>query len=268
MKEQGEKFELKKIMAAISPSRRCYLEKIDIFQSIASTNTYLLAQLKPLTVAQSGWVCLAEQQTQGRGRQGKEWFSPPGTNIYCSLSWCFSPAFEGLSALGIATAVMIIKVLKGLGLREELGLKWPNDIVVSGRKLSGILLENLATIQQNKVVVGIGLNLVLPAEKRQSWVGLSEILEKPITRNDLAGLLLDGLLTDMPLFEAKGLQPFLPMYRQHDALYGKKILVSTALSQYTGFACGINEAGELIIEDDQQQRHRLAYGEVSTKLVI
>ncbi len=110
------------------------LARLDIFNTIASTNTYLLDQAKVNPV--SGWICLAEQQSKGRGRQGRTWFSPRGGNIYFSMLWQFREHKYDLSGLSLAVAVMLIHVLQQLGVSADLQLKWPNDIWIAGRKLA------------------------------------------------------------------------------------------------------------------------------------
>lgn len=267
MKEQREGLDPKKIIAAISPQNRVFLSRLEIFESINSTNTYLLTEAKKsLSKRESGRVCFAEQQTQGRGRQGKEWFSPYATNIYCSLTWSFPASFTGLSALSLACGVLVIQTLKNLGIEQGLGLKWPNDILFSGRKLAGILLENLVSAQQNYVVIGIGLNLRLPEEKNQAWIGVEEVLGKPVSRNNLAGLLLDELLMGLSLFEKQGLKPFLPWVREHDLLLQKEVLIQTPLKTVTGLAQGLNEQGELLLLDEEGRLLQFCYGEVSVRL--
>ncbi len=267
MKEQRELLDAKKIIEAIPPQSRSYLSRLDIFCSIDSTNTYLLLQGKQQpNQRESGWVCLAEQQTQGRGRQGKEWFSPYATNIYCSLTWAFPTAFPGLSALSLVCGVLLIQMLKGLGIEGALGLKWPNDVLFSGRKLAGILLETRVSAQQNWVVIGLGLNHALPQDQNPAWIGVEEILGKALSRNRAIGLLLDELFQGLVLFEAKGLKPFLPAIREHDLLLQKEVVIQTPQRWVTGLAQGLSEDGDLLLLDEEGKHHRFCYGEASVRL--
>jgi BirA family biotin operon repressor/biotin-[acetyl-CoA-carboxylase] ligase len=267
MKEQREWLDAKKITAEIAPQNRAFLSRLEIFDSINSTNTYLLSEAKKfLNKRETGWVCFAEQQTQGRGRQNKEWFSPYATNLYCSLSWSFSASFESLSSLSLVCGILVIQTLKKWGLTEGLGLKWPNDVLFSGRKLAGILLENLVSPQQNWVVIGIGLNLFLPEDKNPAWIGVEEASEKAVSRNELAGLLLNEFLAGLALFEKEGLKPFLAAIREYDLLLQKEVLVQTATGLTKGLARGLNEQGELLLRDEAGTEHQFAYGEVSVRL--
>src|SRR5438445_3968799 len=139
IKEIKELLSVERINLAIEPKNRGCLSGIEIFESIDSTNSYLLEKVKQ--GAPSGWVCLAEQQMHGRGRLGKSWFSPAGANIYCSMLWRFDNPNLDISGLGIAIGVMVVNTLHQYGIQSGLQLKWPNDVLVAGRKLSGILLE-------------------------------------------------------------------------------------------------------------------------------
>ena len=121
------------IKMAVEPENLSHLSGLDIFEMIGSTNDYLAELAK--TQPQSGRVCFAEQQTQGKGRRGRSWFSPRGANLYCSILWQFPARQADLSALSIAVAVMVVRVLKKYGIHNGLALKWPNDILFAGRKL-------------------------------------------------------------------------------------------------------------------------------------
>lgn len=263
MKEQFEWLDPKRIIRAVAPKNRKYLSRFELVDTIDSTNTYLLAQSKARP--QSGWVCLAEEQTQGRGRQGKEWYSPRGTNIYCSLLWNFPLAFKDISALSIACGVIIIQALQKMGVQRALGLKWPNDILCEQRKLAGVLLESRVSSEVHTVVIGVGLNFYLPVEKKDMWVGVDEIAASPVTRNEVVGVLLNELLSGVVLFQAHGLQPFHAMCHAHDVLLHKKIVIHTPISEVVGVAEGISRHGELMFVDEQGRRKNFCYGEVSVR---
>ena len=132
----------------------------------------------------SGWACFAEQQTHGRGRQERTWFSPYGKNIYCSLLWRFAISQGNLSGLSIAVAVMVVRALKKYGISAGIQVKWPNDILFSARKLAGILVERSGSA----VVIGVGVNLNFSQETETTWISLAEITQQPVARNYFAGL--------------------------------------------------------------------------------
>lgn len=263
--EVTEWFDKTKIQSELSMDNQRLLGSFEIFDTIDSTNTYLLKIAK--LNKRLNRVCLAEEQTEGRGRQGKQWFSPKGTNIYCSLLWYFfSPASE-LSHLSLAVAVMLIRALRKYGIHDGLQLKWPNDIYFAHRKLAGILIER-TTNSIYPVVIGIGINLQLP--KKNLFLGkaiaVDEITGQRARRNELAGLIINQLLTDLRLFDKEEFAPFLPEWNQFDFLRGKFVGIRTARTEMFGIAQGVNEQGELFIRNEHGKVESYRCGEVSVRL--
>jgi len=255
------------IESVISPESRLLLSRLEILETIDSTNTYLLAQSKAHT--RSGYVCLAEEQTKGRGRQGKEWFSPKGVNIYCSVLWMFPAAQTDISHLSLAVAVMIVNALQRYGIEEGLQLKWPNDIYYANRKLAGVLIEAIPSrVKDYPVVIGLGLNLALTKDHplKQSAVGVADIVGNQAARNLLAGLIIDELLRQLPVYVASGFPAFLPEWRKHDMLAGNSTVIHTAQTEISGVAQGINHAGELVVRVEDGAMHTFRCGEVSVRL--
>ncbi|HEX7025963.1 MAG TPA: biotin--[acetyl-CoA-carboxylase] ligase, partial [Gammaproteobacteria bacterium] len=144
------------IRLALSSSHADALELI-VLDETDSTNGHLLARAvqRPPHVL----VCLAEQQTAGRGRRGRSWQSPYGTSLALSLMWRFEAGAAALAGLSLATGVVVAESLEQAG-AAGLQLKWPNDLVWQGRKLGGILLEVAGDVTGPcYVVIGIGLNI-------------------------------------------------------------------------------------------------------------
>jgi BirA family biotin operon repressor/biotin-[acetyl-CoA-carboxylase] ligase len=255
-----------KIKLVIDNENLCYLATLDIFDSINSTNTYLLECAK--VAAPTGSVCFAEQQTQGRGRLGRVWYSPRGANIYCSLLWYFPARQIDLGAFSIAVAVVIVQTLKKYGILAGIELKWPNDILFAGRKLAGILLERLPE-KNGKIamVIGVGLNLHLPENDAvmSNWIGLDEITGQPVARNFLAGLLVNELLATLNIYQTQGLRPFLDCWRQHNTLCGKEIMVHTPMEKIMGVMMDISAQGELLLKRADGEILRFQCGEVSIR---
>jgi BirA family biotin operon repressor/biotin-[acetyl-CoA-carboxylase] ligase len=256
------------IKSAIESENQTRLAVLDIFDSINSTNTYLLECAK--VGAPSGSVCFAEQQIQGRGRLGRTWFSPRGTNIYCSMLWYFSSEQTDLAGLSLAVAVMIAQALKKYGIAAGIELKWPNDILFSGRKLAGVLLERLPEKHgKTAVVMGVGLNLQLAQteEDRANWIDVAEITRQPIARNYLAGLLVNELLSQITVYQQHGLRPFLDRWRFYNAMQGKEITVHTAREIITGVMEDISERGELLLRCKNGVLQCYQCGEVSVRVL-
>jgi BirA family biotin operon repressor/biotin-[acetyl-CoA-carboxylase] ligase len=265
MKEQVKKLDPKKIIENISAQNRRCLSHLFLFDTIDSTNTYLLTQVKK-PEARGSYVCIAEQQTQGRGRQGKVWDSSSTENIYLSLSWRFPKFFAETSSLGVAVAVMVIKALARVGLQQDLQLKWPNDVFYAGKKIAGILLEGLIAADHHEVVIGIGLNLTLPNAENSTTSALAQALDAVPSRHQMAGILIDELYSGLKLFCQKGLKPFIAQYRALDYLANREVTFTAANATSTGTAEGINNHGQLIFKDTSGAKLALSYGEVSVSL--
>ncbi len=182
---------------------------------------------------------LAEYQTAGRGRRGRTWVAPPGGSICLSLCWAFREVLQDLGALGLVIGVCALRALRESGL-EETGLKWPNDLVVEGKKLGGILIELRAeSAGPACVVIGIGLNVALGAklleeigETGSSPIDLVTAGLERLSRNALAAALISQIVHGLLVFEKEGLQPFAEEWRGADALRGHQIDVHT-----TGGCC-------------------------------
>ncbi len=254
------------IKSVIQPDKLSYLSGLDIFDSINSTNSYLLTSAKSGTA--SGWVCFAEQQTKGRGRHGRTWLSPRGASLACSLLWRFPATQPDLSALSLAVAVIVAKVLQQYGIQAGIELKWPNDVYFQGRKLSGILLESLPEANgQIAVVIGIGLNLFMPHDqlKAVNAIDVAEITGQVVRRNYLAGLLINELLGQLPIYQRMGLSVFIEAWRELDVLQGKEVIVHTEKDKIIGVMQGINLQGELLLKNALGDQ-RFKCGEVSVRL--
>ena len=242
-----------KIRAAMSPESQDLLQKLEIHQSIESTNACLLEQEADDKI--SGQVCLAEQQTAGRGRRGRPWVSPFGNNIYFSLLWKFAMGPAQLSGLSLVAGISVVRSLETIGV-SEVGLKWPNDIYWRERKLAGFLLEVTGESEgPSCVVLGAGINTGMSRSQGESidqpWVTLSEITGgNNVSRNRLAGLVLGNLLQTMADFEKDGLQPLLEEWQRYDLYYNLPVTVHLGSKSLNGIHRGIDASGALLLEHD------------------
>jgi BirA family biotin operon repressor/biotin-[acetyl-CoA-carboxylase] ligase len=249
---------------AISVKNSAMLNRIDIFQTINSTNTYLLECAA--AGEKSGLFCFAEQQSKGKGRLGRQWLSPKG-NLYFSLLWHFSQDQLTLSSLSLAIAVMVANALKKIGIGHGLELKWPNDILFNGKKMVGILLERSpATQHQVSIVIGVGINIIAPTELNHQATGLTDILTEPFSRNHLAGLIINELLTELPKFQQAGFAAFLTDWNTYDVLSNKACKLITQTNTLMGVVKGINLNGELLFLTDKNESMVFQCGEVSIRL--
>jgi len=248
-----ELLDREKILAAMTPGSQTRLQKLEIHQSIESTNACLLDQVPNDRI--SGHACLAEQQTAGRGRRGRQWISPFGNNIYFSLLWEFAFGPAQLSGLSLAAGLSVVRSLETVGV-SEVGLKWPNDIYWRDRKLAGLLLEVTGEAGgPSSVVLGIGINTGMSASQGelidQPWVSLREITGgNIISRNRLTGLVLGNLLQAMSDFERDGLEPLLDEWQRYDLYYNCPVTVHLGKRSINGVHRGIDATGALLLDYD------------------
>lgn len=261
-----ELLEQQKIDQSVNDQTKKLISSFEIHQQIDSTNRYLVEQAH--NQAASGALCFAEHQTAGKGRRGRQWVSPYGSNIYLSILWRFQRGPTAISGLSLAIGVAVIKALKQLGI-NDLGLKWPNDIYSQGKKLGGILVEVSGETDGPCVaVIGLGLNMFLPESEAegisQAWTDLSKITGRnELSRNELAGVLLNKLLPVIAEFEAIGIKAYLDEWREYDCLKQKSATLFIADQPFTGIVQGIDDSGMLLIERPDGHVQTFASGEVS-----
>ncbi len=238
---------------------------LELFETLPSTNTYLMEQGEPI---QGYRACLAEQQSAGRGRRGRPWQSPFARNLYLSLAFDRETGFRGLDGLSLVAGVAVVRGLQSLGI-ENLGLKWPNDIWLGGRKLGGILVELQGEFQSAcRVVIGLGLNVHMQsrdAEIDQAWTSLAIAGAVPGGgRTALASVLLRQLVTTVEDFLAQGFGVWSEVWQQYDALQGRQ--VKTLPDGRQGLARGVDSSGAYLIET-QEGVARVNAGEISLRAV-
>jgi BirA family biotin operon repressor/biotin-[acetyl-CoA-carboxylase] ligase len=216
---------------------------------------------------------LAEFQTAGRGRRGRAWTSPFGANLYLSVAWSFAAWPPQLTALPLAVGIACARAIRAQGL-PELKLKWPNDLIVDGRKLGGILLEHRGEGGGGcRVIVGVGINVRMAGEQgreiAQPWINLDEALaargRAPVSRNALAAALLCELDALLRAYAIQGFEPLAADWQRLDLLRDQAVRVQSGEQGFDGTARGIDAQGALIV-DAADRRHTLHAGEVSLRL--
>lgn len=261
------------IVAALDPAAQGRVARLEVHDSIDSTNARLLAEARDGLA--SGSVCLAEIQTAGRGRRGRRWVSPFGANLYLSILWRCQLAPVALGGLSLAMGVAVARVLRDAGL-SHVALKWPNDVLWQGRKLGGLLLEMAGDAEGPcHVVVGLGLNLQMPPEPGheidQPWIDLAAALQAEDPgrdmpgRNALAARMIASLTAALDAFGASGLAPFLADWAELDALRGRRIALHLGERVILGEHAGIDPDGALRLATERGIE-RFHGGEVSLRL--
>ncbi len=254
------------ILEAMDPEARALVGGLDIHPTVDSTNR-LLMERRAAGLA-SGFVCLAEHQSAGRGRRGRAWVSPFGANLYLSVLWRFELGPEALAALSLVVGVCIAETLRREGV-TGVGLKWPNDVYWEGRKLAGILLEMSGESSGYcDVVVGVGINVNMPRAAGgaidQPWVDLGTIGGRPLDRNRLAAGVLDRLLPGLTTFAMEGFEPFRVLWNELDIVSGRPVAVLTPHGTVCGTATGVDAGGALLLESDGRVQRYIS-GEVSLR---
>ncbi|MFZ9034504.1 MAG: biotin--[acetyl-CoA-carboxylase] ligase [Francisellaceae bacterium] len=226
---------------------------LSLFDTLNSTNDYLNKQKNNDGKYQ---LCISEHQSAGKGRFDRRWHSPFGQNIYLSLkSTLFSDVSE-LSGLSLATAAVIADGLKTIYPTLDIGIKWPNDIYLNHKKLSGNLTEIKATSNlQTEIIIGIGINVNTMEDARntisQPWISLAQALGHQEDRNIIINLLLKRLIQMLEIIEKQGCSTFLSLYRHFDFLKNKKITLHLPNGNtVTGIAIGTNERGLIGLKTD------------------
>jgi len=243
------------------------LEKIDVFGSMASTNSFLLTAPPP--AAGNIRVVIADHQTAGRGRLGKRWLSPPGSGICLSIAYTFAAQPARLPVLTLALGVGVVHALGDLDV-TGVSLKWPNDIVAQDRKLGGILTE----VQSRPgavvtVITGIGLNVALPAEADVGAecggalrpVDLQTIAKALPAREVIGAALIGALYAASATFDAQGFAAFAPSWKRYDWLLGRHIVVEQSDRDIAGIAAGVDAEGALLV-DTATDRIRVTSGSI------
>lgn len=231
---------------------------------IDSTNQYLLERMNQLP---SGYACIAEYQQAGRGRRGRKWFSPFGTNLYMSMYWRLEQGPAAAMGLSLVIGIVMAEVIQSLG-APDIRVKWPNDLYLNDRKLAGILVELTGkTGDAAQIVIGAGINLLMrsegAAEINQGWINLQEAGIE-IDRNELAAKLLNSLREALPIFERDGLAPFVTRWEALDNFINRSVKLLIGEREVHGIARGIDNQGGLLLEQGGEVKSWVG-GEISLR---
>lgn len=243
------------------------LPLVEVHSLIDSTNDYLMRRL-PNQLSQ-GQVCLAEYQSAGRGRRGRQWISPFGSQIYLSMYWYLEQGLSAAMGLSLVTALAVSDAVKAHS-DVQVQLKWPNDIYLDGVKLAGILIDlEGQALEPSHSVIGIGLNLHIPEESgkliEQKWTDLQSHSKVEIDRNGLSAQLIACLQQRLLQYQQGGLAPMLDEWHNHDAFLGKRVKLITGDRTTHGICRGVNSQGALLLEVNGQIQP-IYGGEVSLRM--
>jgi len=241
--------------------------KIQITESTSSTNED--AKLHMVNQADSITVHLSEQQTAGKGRNGKKWISPKGKNIYLSVGWKSPLNYKDLEGMSLAVGVIIAKVLNRYS-DSKAYIKWPNDILIEDKKISGILIETqeLSSHKGIGIVIGLGVNVHMSEEDGeeidQIWTSLDKTFRKKYDRNEIVSNLLKEIIKLTKIFPQKGFKHYKLEFESLNILKGKECNVISGGSTKVVKVKEVNDKGELVVQENSEYL-ALRYGEVSIR---
>lgn len=238
-----------------------------LLEEVESTNVSLRAIAR--AGGAEGTVVVAESQTHGRGRHGQPWFSPPGVNLYASA--LFRPSFlpRDAASFSFVASLAVYDALRELG--GEPGIKWPNDVILDGKKVAGTLVECATRGHEiDFLILGVGVNLnVDPAALRAALDGsgfaatsVSHVLGRTIDRDTFAASYLNHLGLWVSRHRASGPEAILAAWRDRDILIGRRVQIRAPDGAYEGRARAVDAAGRLLADDFLGGRHTVISEEV------
>ncbi|WP_265946812.1 biotin--[acetyl-CoA-carboxylase] ligase [Dechloromonas sp. A34] len=240
---------------------------VDALDECDSTSSELMRRAD--RGAPAGSVVVADRQSAGRGRRGRQWLSAPEASLTFSLLWRFTGPLSRLSGLSLAVGVALARGLESLG-AQGVGLKWPNDVLLDqdGRqaKLAGVLVELASDRRGTQAIIGIGLNLLPPAEELPfPAAGLSQACYRLPERHAVLAALLCELAETLERFAGDGFGGLKADWQQRHVWQGQQVqLLDEAASPVLGTCLGADDDGALLLETAAGVERILA-GDVSLR---
>ena len=254
------------VLAAIGEQRAWF--NLQILDELASTNTYLMQQ-KGAAHA----TCLAAHiQSKGKGRRGRAWVSQLGASLTFSLLWRFQCGAAALSGLSLAVGVALMRALISLNVNHA-QLKWPNDVLIKGKKLAGILIELQGDLEgPNAAVIGVGVNLNLPKNVLDSIdqpaIDLANESAHDINQSELLGMILKHLADVLSSFETLGFIGLRDEWLSYHAYENKPVrMLLPNGTDVHGIVKGVADDGILLVQTSLGLQ-RFSAGEISLRTPI
>jgi BirA family biotin operon repressor/biotin-[acetyl-CoA-carboxylase] ligase len=227
--------------------------KIFAYNSVKSTND-LAAQMAENGVPE-GTIVVADQQTKGRGRLGRSWYSPPGTGIYVSI--ILKPKFkpEMAPAVSIMTAIALADTMSAY-CPGNVRIKWPNDVLIGGRKVAGILTELSAEREKiHHIVIGVGINVNqtagdFPDEIRSLATSVRRSVKRKVRRVKLLQTFLSNFEKEYVKYRKHRLKKSHAKVRRYSSLIGCHVTLRTGQHETHGMALDIDDRGYLVLDVD------------------
>ncbi|MCY4045902.1 MAG: bifunctional biotin--[acetyl-CoA-carboxylase] ligase/biotin operon repressor BirA [Cellvibrionales bacterium] len=223
--------------------------EVEVIPSVDSTNT----ELSRRPHKNKGLLLLAEQQTAGKGRRGRQWQSPFAKNIYLSFAWRFDKGLHQLDGLSLVVGLMVAETVSNMGF-DDVSVKWPNDVYISNKKIAGILLEISGDpTDSGQVIIGVGVNVNADMADMsgidQAWTSLKQESGDMVSRTRWVTTFMPKMVAAIQQFEKMGFAAFAERWEKLDWLSGQQVVLTLGQEQIFGEAKGVTETGALKVED-------------------
>ena len=238
---------------------------VSINHSLDSTNAEALRAVD--RGATAPFVVLAERQTAGRGRRGRQWVSPFAENIYYSLVLRMDGGMRQLEGLSLVVGLAVLSALREVGV-SDVGLKWPNDVLVNNKKIAGILLELVgdpADVCHVVLGIGINVNMRVASEVDQAWTSVYLESGVAINRNVLVSKLNDSLRIYLKRHAESGFSAIQSEWEQNHLWKGREVSLIAGVHQVNGTVMGIDQQGALRMNVNGEEKV-FSGGELSLRL--
>ncbi|MBI4508936.1 MAG: biotin--[acetyl-CoA-carboxylase] ligase [Deltaproteobacteria bacterium] len=237
---------------------------LHLLEQVGSTNDEAASRAR--AGAPHGTVVIADAQSIGRGRQGHQWYSPPGHNLYLSAILRLAMPPNAVPPLTLAAGIATCEVARCLGVPAS--LKWPNDVLVGGRKLAGILAEMSTRGATTEVVIlGVGMNVnstTFPQDLSRTATSLRiERGGEAMDRADVLALLLFELERWINLFVSEGAPAIVSAWKERTHFLGQRVSVKVEDKVVTGWAMDVDADGALLLGREDGTSLRVLSGEVT-----
>lgn len=227
-----------------------FIPSIQIMPTVGSTNAAAMEYLLQSPV--KGAVFIAEEQSEGRGRRGRQWLAPLGMGLYASVTWVFDDGLGALEGLSLAVGLAVADALHLYGV-QGIGLKWPNDIMYGDAKLGGVLIEmQMDGDGRCLVVIGVGINLAVAEGMSDALgrqvAGVSDIVGVVVQRNMLGAMVLARIVHLLAGYGQGVFALLKDRWSERDVLRGRHVALDGMGSVVEGVACGVDLVGALLVE--------------------
>ncbi|MBV6286583.1 bifunctional biotin--[acetyl-CoA-carboxylase] ligase/biotin operon repressor BirA [Pseudomonas aegrilactucae] len=236
-----------------------------IHDEIDSTNAQALRAISE--GQQAPFLVLAERQSAGRGRRGRNWSSPFAENLYYSLVLRIEGGMRQLEGLSLVVGLAVMQTLRGVGVAAA-GLKWPNDVLVNDRKIAGILLELVgdpADVCHVVLGIGVNVNMMVNNEVSQAWTSIRLETGQQVDRNRLVALLNDNLYAYLERHRESGFTALQAEWEQGHLWQGRSVSLIAGANAVEGVVLGIDRQGALRLEVEGVEKI-FSGGELSLRL--